>query len=771
MKAIRLVFLVPVAGLLIVALIAAGRGSAFTGTTERVSVDSAGGQGNSFSANEPAISADGRFIAFESGATNLVVDDTNGARDIFVHDRQTGITERVSVDSAGNEGNNDSNAPAITADGRFIAFTSYANNLVPGDTNTCGYSPGMCPDVFVHDRQTGITERVSADSAGNGGNHHSRYPAISGDGRHLAFMSYANNLVPDDTNDASDIFVHDRQTGITERVSVDSAGSQANAGSGGGAMNADGRYVTIVSSASNLVPDDSNGRGDAFVHDRQTGITERVSVDSAGNEGNWHSYKSDISADGRFVSFYAGASNLVPDDTNGRRDVFVHDRQTGITERVSVDSAGNEGNHDSEWFDISADGRYVAFQSEASNLVPDDTNGTYDIFVHDLGDADGDGEWDAFDNCPNTPNPGQEDADGDVTGDVCDSCPNDPNNDIDADGVCGDVDNCPAVFNPDQTDTDGDGIGDACDMDDSDADGYWRFDEGSGTTAHDSSPHNNDGEIHNASWVSGVTGDALHFDGTDDSYVEVLNEPELSPTTRVIIDAWIKPESYPAVFTAIVYKGDLQQTGCFGERSYSLWAISNGGIEFNSTSEGEPCQRYYHTPSGVIRTGEWSHVRVDLDTDEGRVQIFVNDALVLEESHPQKTIKVGNSPLRIGGMFRSGGNQANFDGAIDEMRIYGDSFAPPPSDADGDGVPDHVDNCPLVANPDQADADGDGVGDACEAPPAVGGTVELQRDPSALSAHQPGSAGPPYAALAGAAAAGALALAAGAWCARRRWLR
>jgi Tol biopolymer transport system component len=237
------------------------------GTTERVSVDSAGGQGNSFSANEPAISADGRFIAFEAGATNLVVDDTNGARDIFVHDRQTGITERVSVDSAGNEGNNDSGGGAITADGRYVAF-------------------------------------------GSG----------------------ASNLIPDDTNDASDIFVHDRQTGITERVSVDSAGSEANAGSGGGS--------------------------------RSTAI----------------------SADGRFIAFESGATNLISDDTNSASDIFVHDRQTGITERVSVDSAGNEGNHDSEWFDISADGRFVAFQSYASNLVPDDTNGNYDIFVHDLGE-------------------------------------------------------------------------------------------------------------------------------------------------------------------------------------------------------------------------------------------------------------------------------------------------------------------------------------------------------------------------------------------------
>jgi Tol biopolymer transport system component len=239
------------------------------GTTERVSVDSAGNEGNSFVQRNASISADGRFVAFTSFATNLVPGDTNRRDDVFVRDRLTGTTELVSVDSAGNQGNRDSGSPAISADGRFVAFHSVATNLVPGDT-------GNMTDVFVRDRLTGTTQRVSVDSAGTEGNGASVEPAISGDGRFVAFYSFATNLVPGDTNGDGDVFVHDRQTGTTERVSVDSAGNQGSAISDGFrkvSISADGRVVAFVSVATNLVPGDTNGGSDAFVHDRQTGIT------------------------------------------------------------------------------------------------------------------------------------------------------------------------------------------------------------------------------------------------------------------------------------------------------------------------------------------------------------------------------------------------------------------------------------------------------------------------------------------------------------------
>ena len=348
------------------------------GTTERVSVDSAGNEANGASYS-PAMSVDGRYVAFASVGSNLVPGDTNGSDDIFVHDRQTGATERVSADSLGNQSNAPSGTSAINDDGRYVAFDSYATNLVPGDTN------GEC-DVFVHDRQTAGTTRVSVDSAGNQGDRPSASPAVSANGRYVSFDSGSSNLVPEDTNGTWDIFVHDRQTGGTTRASIDSAGNQADGASWWPAISADGRYVAFCSNASNLVTEDTNGYRDVFIHDRETGVTERVSVDSAGNQGNDHSAAwigTAISRDGRYVAFHSWASNLVSGDTNGFGDIFVHDRYTGTTTRVSVDSAGNQENGHSWDPAISADGRYVAFQSDASNLVPGDTNGTSDIFVHD----------------------------------------------------------------------------------------------------------------------------------------------------------------------------------------------------------------------------------------------------------------------------------------------------------------------------------------------------------------------------------------------------
>jgi Tol biopolymer transport system component len=344
-------------------------------STTRVSVSSAGAEGNNNSGST-SISADGRYVAFDSGASNLVPGDTNGRSDVFVHDRQTAATTRVSVSSAAAQGNDHSYAPSISADGRYVAFYSHATNLVPGDTNATH-------DVFVHDRQTAATTRVSVSSAGAQANGGSDKPSISADGRYVAFESQASNLVAGDTNATEDVFVHDRQTGTTTRVSVSSAGAQGDGHSNAPSISADGRYVAFHSGATNLVPTDTNNWYDVFVHDRQSGTTTRVSVSSAGGQGNGTSRWASISADGRYVAFNSSASNLVPGDTNDAYDVFVHDRQMGSTTRVSVSSAGAEGNGESEVPSISADGRYVGFESTAANLVPGDTNGYYDVFVHD----------------------------------------------------------------------------------------------------------------------------------------------------------------------------------------------------------------------------------------------------------------------------------------------------------------------------------------------------------------------------------------------------
>ena len=338
------------------------------------SVDSTGVEGvlNSFGSD---ISSDARFVAFMSDAWNLVPNDLNRRTDIFVHDMETGSTIRVSVDSSGGEANNESYDPTISGDGTLVAFDSYASNLVAGDTNDT--------DVFVHDLVSGATEIVSVDSSGVQGNSSSAFPAISADGRVVAFRSSATNLVPGDTNGMTDVFVHELVTGVTERVSVDSLGAEANGASYSPVISADGQVVAFLSDATNLVPGDTNGVTDVFVHDRASGLTERVNVDSAGLQADDASDSLDVSGDGRVVAFHSWASNLVAGDTNQVSDIFIHDLQTGVTELVSVDSNGAQSNYGSELPSLSDDGQVVAFDSYASNLVSGDTNGVADAFVHD----------------------------------------------------------------------------------------------------------------------------------------------------------------------------------------------------------------------------------------------------------------------------------------------------------------------------------------------------------------------------------------------------
>ncbi len=395
---------------------------------ERVSVSSTGAQANK-ACYCPCISADGRFIAFCSGSTTLVPGDTNVKGDVFVRDRQSGRTERVSVSSAGEQANDHSIYPSISGDGRYVAFVSAADNLVPGadrdyyldsvfvrdratglttvllasDGKRAGVlhqGPSISADgrfvafvsvihdvanyqVFLYDRLTDLTELVSVGPDGRPGNADSAYgygPAVSADGRFVAFGSAATNLVPGDTTGDSDVFVRDRQSGQTARVNVPSAGGQANGGGGAPSLSADGRFVAFFSDATNLVPGDTNREFDVFLHDRQTGVTERVSLSSSGEQGNDSSFYPSVTADGRLVAFLSYASNLVPGDT-AQPDVFVRDRRTGRTERVSLSISGEEGDKGSSEPSISADGRYVAFESSASNLVPGDSNGCDDVFV------------------------------------------------------------------------------------------------------------------------------------------------------------------------------------------------------------------------------------------------------------------------------------------------------------------------------------------------------------------------------------------------------
>ena len=369
------------------------------GETTRVSVSSAGDEADRPSGNfGSAISADGRYVVYASLATNLVPDDDNDSNDVFLHDRSTGETVRASVGPGGVEGNKDSSGPALSADGRFVAFISAASNLVADDTN-------QQPDMFVWDRITGVTERVSIAWDGAEADGESRYRgAISRDGRYVTFKSDATNMVPtEDTNGAHDVFVRDRLKDKTRLVSVGMAGAQADGDSGEPAMTPDGRYIAFQSKATNLVPDDDNGAFDVFVRDTKKKKTRLVSVDTAGGVGNADSTNPSMSAKGRFVAFSSDATDLVDVDTNNKPDVFLNERGAGI-DLVSVSADGVQGDKFSGQVSLSVNGRYLAFNSDATNLVPGDNNRAGDVFVWDrvedlltlvslgLGGEQGDGE-------------------------------------------------------------------------------------------------------------------------------------------------------------------------------------------------------------------------------------------------------------------------------------------------------------------------------------------------------------------------------------------
>ncbi len=375
---------------------------ATTGAIVRVSVSSAGGEADKESAN-PSISSDGRFVAFESVATNLVTDDLNGQRDVFLHDRDVDVdgvfdevgaisTVRASVDETGLERPRPSSFPALSGDGRWVAFEA-----AEGASNQ---------DVRVFDRDVGTSRVRSIDSAGVIGNGKSEKPQLSSSGRYLVFESNSDNLVVGDGNGADDVFWVDRDGNangtydeldtVTVRASVSSAEVEGEDASREPDVSDDGAYVVFASTAENLVVGDTNDKTDIFVRDIQLGETLRVNLGAGGVEAAADSGLPWISADGRCILFQSAARNLVGDDRNGQRDVFLYDRDAdndGVLDdaygtalgRVSVDSTGVEANSDSG--DnyrpvLSADGLSAVFASGATNLVVGDHNGKRDVFVH-----------------------------------------------------------------------------------------------------------------------------------------------------------------------------------------------------------------------------------------------------------------------------------------------------------------------------------------------------------------------------------------------------
>lgn len=346
----------------------------------RVSTDSSSVQANNSSYSEGGriISDDNRYAVFYSDASNLVAGDTNGVQDIFMKDLTTGTTTRVSVDSAGNQSSSMSYAPRISANGRYVVFGSMDSFGVT-DVN------GPSEDVFVRDLTNGTTNCVSLNSTGTQtGDNRSMYPEVSSNGL-VTFQSEATDLIPGGSG-GFHIFVRNLSTNNTIIVSraTGVAGAIGNSDSYGPHITPDGRYVAFSSLATNLVLADTNGTFDVFVRDLTTNQTACASVDLTGKPGNGYSDGASISADGRYIAFFSNATNLMATATNGKYQVFVRDTIANTTVLASVDSSGIQGDGDSMAPSISADGRYVAFQSDSGNLVAGDTNSKWDIFVRDL---------------------------------------------------------------------------------------------------------------------------------------------------------------------------------------------------------------------------------------------------------------------------------------------------------------------------------------------------------------------------------------------------
>lgn len=378
--------IVPLASPLLLAFAAAP--CAAQARFERVSVSTAGAEANgNMGGGKVLMSADGRHVAFDSYASNLAPYDINNTLDVFVRDRLLGATKLVSVALTGLSANNASFLSSMSADGRRILIASSAYDLVKFDTNNQR-------DLFLFDRDpdgNGLfdegnetTTRVNLDANGNQTNGDTFHSGITADGTRVAFGSAASNLVPNDTNNSYDIFVRDLVAGTIERVSVSTAGVEGNSGSNECALSHDGTVVMFSSSASNLVANDKNGRQDVFVRDLVAGTTGRVSNGNSGNESNGDAFGFSMSGDGQRVVYWSYADNLVANDTNNMPDSFLRDRVAGTTTRLSVSESGVQGDGFSTEARLSANGAFAVFNSSAKNLAGIETNNSGDVFVRDL---------------------------------------------------------------------------------------------------------------------------------------------------------------------------------------------------------------------------------------------------------------------------------------------------------------------------------------------------------------------------------------------------
>ncbi|WP_203816890.1 TolB family protein [Paractinoplanes ferrugineus] len=362
------------AGLATVVPIATPAAAAPAFRTERVSVSSAGVQSDD-STLTGDLSADGRYVVFESYASTLVPGDTNGTGDVFLRDRQTNVTTRLSVSPTGAQADGASSEPQISADGRYVTFLSFATNLASDPRPEIGY------DIYLLDRQTGALDRVSETADGRPADGDSLGPSISADGRYVAFQTYAGNLIPGVPG--GNVLLYDRTTGQLSPVSVNADGTVAPSGGFGPFISANGRYVAFVSYSADLAPGDTNGVGDIYVRDLVAGTTVRASVGDHDQQID-DSRGGQVSNDGRYVTFWSYDDNVVAGDDNDAADVFVRDLVAGTTRVVSAAADGTPANGYSTGTELTPDGRHVVFSSVATDLVTGDTNGTDDVFRKDL---------------------------------------------------------------------------------------------------------------------------------------------------------------------------------------------------------------------------------------------------------------------------------------------------------------------------------------------------------------------------------------------------
>jgi Tol biopolymer transport system component len=326
------------------------------------------------------LSARGDRLVFESDAGDLVPGDRNRQPDVFLHDTETGAIRRLSEGPDGTDADGPSRDPHLSADGTWVAYTTHARNLLPGKSTALG-------DIVLHDIAGGHAALISRGADGSEGTGTSSLPDLSDDGSFIVYQSWSDNLVSGDTNAACDIFLFDRTTGTTTRMSMTPAGGEADGNSTHPAISGDGRFISFSSDATNLVFDDTNGVADLFVVNRETGTIERVNLgpdDCQADAFGGLFPESVLSQDGRFVAYVSLASNLVEIATPSLvEQIYLRDRKRGTTRRVSISSTGEAADDRCFCPTITADGRLIGFQSLARNLLGNDRDTVADAYVFD----------------------------------------------------------------------------------------------------------------------------------------------------------------------------------------------------------------------------------------------------------------------------------------------------------------------------------------------------------------------------------------------------